>query len=116
MSETLICPSVGDNASNTLVSEAQKSFVRASRALDRMLDHLDEQPHDAAKDVKVLIRDLKDALKPALAERERLESAAREEAGVGEAGYAIDFTAARLEIGRRLACLEEPGSEAEISG
>lgn len=116
MEETLICPEAGASSSNELVSEAQKNFARASRTLDKLLDQLEGEQFDEVSNTRALIRDLKEAIKPALAERERLESAARKEAGVGEAGYAIDFSAARLEIGRRLACLEAAGSQTEIPG
>ena len=62
-----------------------------------------------------ILKELKQALQTANQERERLESERKKQAGiVGE--YAIDFDAARLEIGRRLACLRTAGGQGSVSG
>ncbi|MEM1128931.1 MAG: hypothetical protein AAGH83_00260 [Pseudomonadota bacterium] len=97
-----------------MMSEAQAHFRRAARALNELIDELEAQNPENASDAVRIVRDLKNALGPALSERERLETELRKDAGIVN-GYAIDFDAARFEIGRRLACLRAAGSEGGVS-
>lgn len=59
-----------------------------------------------AKAARAAVRDLRAALQLLLEERNRVEKLRREAAGVVE-GHTLDFAAARIEIGRRLACLRD---------
>ena len=111
---SIIYPEAVEKSSDNIMSEAQQHFQRTSKALNSLLDQLEAERFDHVAETKTLIRDLKAAMGPALAERERLESEKRKEAGIGEAGYALDFAAARLEVGRRLACLRAARSEGSI--
>jgi hypothetical protein len=109
---TLIYPQGVKGSPENLLSEAQAHFRRAARVLNDLIDELEARNPEKAPDAVRIVRDLKSALGPALAERERLEADLRKDAGL-VGSYAIDFDAARHEIGRRLACLRtagDPGS------
>ena len=56
-----------------------------------------------------MVKDLKEAFKHVMEERKRIDSVRQQTAGVSGTG-ALDFDAARDEIGRRLACLRDAGS------
>ncbi|QDY68916.1 hypothetical protein [Qingshengfaniella alkalisoli] len=101
---TLIYPEAGDGSSDKLLSEAHGHFADAANALSVFIAALKAGDTTQAPEAMKLVKELKAALVPALMERERLEKTIREDAGVVN-GYAIDFDAARHEIGRRLACL-----------
>lgn len=55
-----------------------------------------------------LVKELKDAFNIAMLERMRVDKLRQHTAGVAP-GTALDFDAARDEIGRRLACLRDAG-------
>ncbi|MCA8884728.1 MAG: hypothetical protein KDA50_13425 [Rhodobacteraceae bacterium] len=110
----MIYTETGAGSSEQVLSEAQKQFHRATRALDQLVDQLDDGELGNASEAQRLLRDLKGALSLAISERERLEKQQRENAGIVN-GYAIDFDAARHEIGRRLACLRAAGSSGRVS-
>lgn len=55
------------------------------------------------------VRDLRDAYKMIMEERTRVDKLRSQVAGVAD-GTALDFDAARDEIGRRLACLRDAGT------
>jgi hypothetical protein len=61
-----------------------------------------------AKTARQAVRELRAALSTALEERNRVEKLRREAAGVVR-DHALDFDAARIEIGRRLARLRDAG-------
>lgn len=63
---------------------------------------------EGGKDVQVAIRDLKVAIQLLNEERNRVEKFAKQIAGAVGAGP-LDLSAARDEIGRRLACLRAAG-------
>ncbi|WP_165971726.1 hypothetical protein [Meridianimarinicoccus aquatilis] len=111
---TMIYPKLGDGSSEEVFSEAQQTFHRATRALNKLVDQLDVDELSNGGEANRLLKELKQALQTALAERERLEQKAKTDAGiVGD--YAVDFDAARLEIGRRLACLRADGGSGSVS-
>lgn len=95
------------------MQEAQATFRRAVRALNTLVEELEDRNTDSASEATRIIRDLKQALGPALSERERIETEVRKEAGVANA-YAIDFDAARFEIGRRLDRLRAARDQARL--
>lgn len=110
----MIYPELREGSSEGVLSEAQKQFHRATRALDKLVDQLDDGELGNVTETQRLVRDLKGALSSAIAERERLEKQQRESAGIVN-DYAIDFDAARHEIGRRLACLRAAGGSGGVS-
>ena len=105
---TLVYAEPQGGTSGDVLSEAQKNFIRASAALDRLVDELDDGNVGRTDETFKLLDHLKKALNTALAEKERLENERRKAAGIVN-DYAIDFEAARSEIGRRLACLRAGG-------
>lgn len=54
------------------------------------------------------LREMRSALRLVLEERTKIAELSRQDAGSAQ-GYALDFAAARAEIGRRLACLRDAG-------
>ena len=111
---TMIYPTLGDGNSEEVFSEAQQTFHRATRALNKLVDQLDVGELTNGGEAGRLLKELKQALQTALQERERLEQKARTDAGI-VSDYAVDFDAARSEIGRRLACLRAAGSTGSVS-
>ena len=63
---------------------------------------------DEVKAAAQAVKDLKAAFQMVMDERTRIEKLRKQIAGVVH-DYAIDFDAARAEIGRRLACLRDAG-------
>ncbi|PZR00966.1 MAG: hypothetical protein DI533_03630 [Cereibacter sphaeroides] len=83
--------------------EAAEDLVRARRALR-------SGKVEEVKAAQAAIREMKTALDMAMQERARIDRLRNQAAGiVGDRGRALDFDAARLEIGRRLACLRDAG-------
>lgn len=111
---TLIYPESGDNSSDNILSEAQEVFQRTATALNVIVRDMEENKTGDAGETRSLLKELKAILIPALSERERLEKLRKKESGIVN-DYAVDFDAARLEIGRRLACLRAAGREGSVS-
>ena len=112
---TIIYPDGGEGSSAGILSEAQQTYQRAQAALNKLVGELDDGELVHVGEAGRILKELKQALQTANQERERLESERKKQAGiVGE--YAIDFDAARLEIGRRLACLRGTGGQGSVSG
>lgn len=76
--------------------------------LEQAMSNIRQGDLTEAKAARQAVRDLRAALQAALEERNRVEKLRREAAGVVD-GYALDFDAARTEIGRRLARLRDAG-------
>jgi tryptophanyl-tRNA synthetase len=95
------------------LSEAQQQFQRASSALNKLVGELDDGELGHVGEAKKILEDLKQALRIATQERERLESERKKRDGIVH-DYAIDFDAARSEIGRRLACLRTAGGSGSV--
>ena len=101
----------------TFSEEEEASSVKLLKATEDLYREVAEELTQAVQDIrqgdiaeakaaKQAVRDLRAALQMALDERNRVEKLRREAAGVVR-GYALDFDAARLEIGRRLARLRD---------
>jgi hypothetical protein len=88
-------------ATEGLYRDAAEDLIRARRALR-------QGKMDEAKLALQAVRDLKLAFTLVMDERARVEKLRKQVAGVVY-GHALDFDAARLEIGRRLACLRDAG-------
>lgn len=110
---TLIYPERGDDSSDNMLSEAQEIFQRTTSALNVLVRELEANNTDNAGEAARLVKELKAALYPAMAERERLEEKRKKSAGIVH-DFAIDFDAARHEIGRRLACLRAAGGQGRV--
>ncbi len=101
---------VEDEAPVDLLAEMELYFREAVEDLVRAIRRLKARPDAGGKVVSLAIKDLKAALKVVMDEGTRLGKLRKEAAGaVGD--HALDFDAARDEIGRRLACLRDAGSD-----
>jgi len=106
---TLIFPA-GDTAPKHLLSETLEHFDDAARSLAWVIHEIKIGNYQKAKEAAVSVRDLKSAFQMAMEERTRVEKLGRQTAGIVH-DYALDFDAARAEIGRRLARLRDAGED-----
>jgi hypothetical protein len=97
-------PAGDDAGMRQLIAEADAQFHRAIRELNGAITRLEERG-DHSRDIIEAVRGLGKALTVAFEERARVERLRRQDGSAGEAGPAIDYDAARDEIGRRLARL-----------
>jgi len=88
-------------ATEDLYRQAAEDLVLAQRKLR-------QGSVDEVKAATQAVKDLKVAFQLMMDERTRIEKLRKQVAGVVH-DYAIDFDAARAEIGRRLACLRDAG-------
>ncbi|MBE3639745.1 hypothetical protein [Mangrovicoccus algicola] len=105
---TLICAEQDDGGAAAIVADALDRFERASRALDDMIRKLEDGECGEAAEARKIVAALDAASDTALKARMRLDERNRQRAGIAH-DFAIDFDAARSEIGRRLACLQRAG-------
>ncbi|MFV2034011.1 MAG: hypothetical protein ACC631_02655 [Halocynthiibacter sp.] len=103
-----------DGHSEGFLSTAQESYQNAADALLGLINQVKAGKLPPASDAQRVLRDANILLVLALKERERLEELCRKEAGVVH-GYALDFGAARDEIGRRMARLRAAAGSGDIS-
>ncbi|WP_138465162.1 hypothetical protein [Poseidonocella sp. HB161398] len=107
---TLICAEQENGASAAIFADAFEKFERASRALNDMIRKLEDGDFSDAADARKIVAALDAASDNALKARMKLDERNRQRAGIAH-DFAIDFDAARTEIGRRLACLQRAGGE-----
>ncbi|MGN0934264.1 hypothetical protein [Falsigemmobacter intermedius] len=92
-------------------AEALELFDLASTILRRLLEEIRaEAPAESAKELATYTKDVSQALKLLVTERQNVEKLAREQSG-GLCAGALDLGAARDEIGRRLARLRHAGDD-----
>lgn len=111
---TLFYTTPEEGSSDSILSEAQQTYVRTSVVLNKLVSQLGDGELGHSGETLKLLKELKTALLTANQERERLENERRKKAGIVH-DYAVDFDAARSEIGRRLACLRAVGSARGVS-
>lgn len=102
-----------DGSPDMLVSVTEEHLLRSVEELNGIIKAIKAGDISRSKEVTAIISLLGKALQSALDERTRVEKLRRHEAGVVN-DYAIDFDAARDEIGRRLARLRATGSGAGL--
>ena len=86
----------------------EELFHGAVADLTAALKEIRQGDVSEAKAARQAVRELRAALSTAMEERNRVEKLRRDAAGVVR-DHALDFDAARTEIGRRLACLRDAG-------
>jgi hypothetical protein len=92
-----------------ILAVAEAMYREAAVELHRTIDAIRGGAFGEVKSAQTAIRDLRATASQVLEERSRIDKLRKHVAGqVGPAG-AIDFDAARAEIGRRLACLRDRG-------
>ena len=93
----------------------ERHFDRSVEALNTVIEDIKSGNVERSKDVAGALSLLNKALQSALDERAKVEKLRRQDAGVVH-DYALDFDAARDEIGRRLARLRAAGSGGGVPG
>jgi HEPN domain-containing protein len=91
-----------------LLAETEDLYRQAAEDLARARRGLRQGKLDEAKLALQAVKDLKLAFQIVMDERTRVEKLRRQVAGVAH-DHVLDFDAARVEIGRRLACLRDAG-------
>ncbi len=94
-------------AAQRMIAQAQELFVEAATELAELIRRIRAQEWDGKGAAG--IKDVRAALQLVLEERNRIEKLRKEQAGVVH-DIALDFDAARAEIGGRLARLRDAGS------
>ncbi len=106
---TLITP-FGDGPTDECLVVAEELFKEAGLALAQLTKKIRRHELEAARGAKAALSEVLGAYQLAMKERNRVADERRKGSGiVGD--YAIDFDAARDEIGRRLACLRDAGND-----
>lgn len=100
--------SAGDDPPKSFVAEMEELFQDTADELWTVLKDIKDGKTEEVKAVNQIIKELRTAFRQAAEERNRIEELRRKGAGIVH-DYALDFDAARAEIGRRLACLRDAG-------
>lgn len=95
-------------APDVCLEVAEELFMEAGLALAELTKKIRRHELDDARKAKAALSEVIAAYQIAMKERNRVAEDRRKGSGV-VGDYAIDFDAARDEIGRRLACLREAG-------
>lgn len=93
-----------EDGTEALILALRDRFERATGAFNEMIQKLEAGDLSDAKDAKRIAAALENAGDLVLKVRLKLDEQERKRKGIAYE-YAIDFNAARSEIGRRLACL-----------
>ena len=97
-----------DACPESAVSGAWELYTTAAEIFTLLLREVKEERKDNVRELMTYTRDLKDALKLVLNERAAIDKLRKDYGGLG-GDRALDFDAARDEIGRRLARLRDAG-------
>jgi len=109
-------PETRDAVEDLVFSTANEMLQRAVCALGDMVQRIEAGEVPVEKETKEVIRDIDQATHHMLKERQRLDERQAKQIGAAAGGcVAIDFDAARAEVGRRLACLRAAGSAGSVS-
>ncbi|WP_444465068.1 hypothetical protein [Rhodobacter capsulatus] len=96
----------GDAPSVDLLEETEELYRDIAGELALAMKGVRQGEMKDAKAAAQAVKDLRTAFQMVMEERARVEKLRRQVAGVG-AGSELDLDAARVEIGRRLACLRD---------
>jgi hypothetical protein len=97
-----------DPSPEVALSGAWELYTTAAEIFTLLLREVKEERKDNTRELMTYTRDLKDALKLVLNERAAIDKLRKDYGGIG-GDRALDFDAARDEIGRRLARLRDAG-------
>ena len=103
---TIIKPKTEENTTDTFLAVAQDSFEQAILGMNGLSQKIRAEEVVPERDTKAVVMQLCNATNSLMKERDRVVELRKQSAGV-VGDYAIDFDAARAEIGRRLACLRD---------
>ena len=99
----------GGSASDDVLAVAEGLYREAAVELYRTITALRDGEFAEVRAAQVAIRDLRTTALHVLDERGRVDKLRKQIAGQIGAGGDLDFEGARVEIGRRLACLRDAG-------
>ncbi|MDT8856324.1 hypothetical protein RNZ50_15115 [Paracoccaceae bacterium Fryx2] len=100
--------SAGEGTPNDLLSATEELYREIAQELVVAVRKVRDGETGEVKAAKQAVRDLRDAFQMVMDERTRVDKLRKQVAGVVH-DTALDFDAARDEIGRRLACLRDAG-------
>ena len=92
-----------------VLGATERLYERAVVELERTIGALDAGEFNEVKAAQSAIRDLRATALTVLQERGKVDQLRKQIAGHVGAGGALDLDEARVEIGRRLACLRHAG-------
>ncbi|WP_309664220.1 hypothetical protein [Tabrizicola sp.] len=92
-----------------ILAVAEELYRMAAEELHRTIHAIRAGQMSEVKAAQSAIRDLRATAQHVLDERAKVDKLRKQIAGQVGAGGALDFDAARVEIGRRLACLRSAG-------
>jgi hypothetical protein len=107
---TIITPFDKTGATEEVTSEAYQLYALATEVLTQIIGELQATGEaKSAKEISVYTKEHREALRLVMTERANVEKLRKLESGIAY-DYALDFDAARDEIGRRLARLRDAGT------
>lgn len=98
-----------------MLSEAMELYTLAAEILGGVIREARERKPGAAKELAGYTKEFRAALQTVLNERATVDKLRKQELGAVGAGT-LDLATARDEIGRRLACLRDAGSDGGVPG
>ncbi|MDJ0627307.1 MAG: hypothetical protein QNJ44_03525 [Rhodobacter sp.] len=105
---TLIKPIDDGTAVDETLAVAEALFKEAGAILGTLLNKVRQEDDEAIGKARIAVKELSEAWKIAVMERNRVAEERKKARGVA-GNFAIDFDAARAEIGSRLARLRAAG-------
>ncbi|WP_431300155.1 hypothetical protein [Tabrizicola sp. BL-A-41-H6] len=99
----------GDAVPDDVLAVADDLYRMAAEELYRTIQAIRTGQMSEVKAAQTAVRDLRTTALQVLEERTKVDKLRKQIAGHVGAGGALDFDAARAEIGRRLACLRDAG-------
>ena len=112
---TIVYKETGEGSLEDLFEESRAMFLRAKRVVNNYCNEIEDGSFDDLEDFKRQYAFFKSLVPQIMSERERLEKDRDKRVGIADGhSHAIDFDAARQEIGRRLACLAAAGDAGEV--
>ncbi len=111
---TLITPQGGEDSAQEILSLAERHFHRMLERIEEIISEVRCSDTQASKEAQIVVRDLGKAMQTVFDERAKVEKLRKHTAGVVH-DIALDFDAARDEIGRRMARLRAAQGSGDIS-
>jgi len=111
---TLNEPNGGSGEPEEFLLAAERHFHRILQQVEGAIVRLEGTEAAAAKEAASIVRDLNKAAQTVFDERSKVEKLRKQTAGVVH-DFALDFDAARDEIGRRMALLRSAERAGQLS-
>ena len=112
---TMITPVGGNGEAEEILCIAEKHLGRMLYRVEELIAAFEAEETTLSKEAVARIRELSKAAQTAFDERAKIEKLRKNTAGIVH-DYALDFDAARFEIGRRIARLRDARGTGGISG